>query len=415
MITKINTLQKIIIPFALFFSITIFAQTELASFFDNNMVLQRNERVAIWGHDKPGVKILVSGSWEEEATVKTNKEGAWSLNLQTPDAGGPYMVEIHGSEKITLKNVLIGEVWLCSGQSNMWIPLKGYNNSGINRNNETILNSKNDMIRFFTTEKKASLKPLVDVTGQWLVAEPATAVDFSALAYYFGVKLNDILNIPIGLIHTSWGGTVAETWTSGETIAQNPDFETSFSQLKKINLDDYASTIEKEIRKRVGEFTTVDQGMSGNQAIWAATDLDDRGWKTMKLPGIWEHNGLEAVDGVVWFRKEVTISQTDIGKDATINLGKGKQLTIEVKNQKSENILPRISSLATSPMSFPMFVTHDLTSSAINSMSVFSALIIFFTFVREWKIPASRFFCLRFTLISALSSPMSFITDEIKL
>ena len=124
-----------------------------------------------------------------------------------------------GAERQSLKNVLIGEVWLCSGQSNMWMPLKGYSNSGINGNNETILNSKNDMIRFFSTEKKASLKPLEDVTGQWLVAEPATAVDFSALAYYFGVKLNDILNIPIGLIHTSWGGSRVEAWMDQETLS----------------------------------------------------------------------------------------------------------------------------------------------------------------------------------------------------
>lgn len=220
MITKINNLKKIVILFTFFFSITLFAQTKLASFFNDNMVLQRNESVAIWGHDAPGIKIRVSGSWEEEATVKTNKEGVWKLNLQTPDAGGPYSVVIQGSEKITLKNVLIGEVWLCSGQSNMWMPLKGYNNSGINGNNETILNSKNNRIRFFSTKKEASLKPLEDVSGKWMVAKPSTVVNFSALAYYFGVKLNDILNIPVGLIHTSWGGSKVEAWMDQETLSK---------------------------------------------------------------------------------------------------------------------------------------------------------------------------------------------------
>ena len=177
---KIDALKKLVTLITIFCSITLFAQTELASFFNDNMVLQRNESVAIWGRDNPGVKISVSGSWNKEATVKTNSEGVWKLNLQTPGAGGPYSVEIRGSENITLKNVLIGEVWLCSGQSNMWMPLKGYTNSRINGSNETILNSKNNMIRFFHTKKNGSLQPLENVTGKWMVAEPATVVNFSA-------------------------------------------------------------------------------------------------------------------------------------------------------------------------------------------------------------------------------------------
>jgi sialate O-acetylesterase len=118
-------------------------------------------------------------------------------------AGGPHTVTIQGSEKITLSNVLIGEVWLCSGQSNMHMPLKGDYNASINGSNEAILHSKNDRIRFFTTKRQASLKPLQDVTGKWWLAEPATVVDFSALSYHFGFKLNDILDVPIGLINNS--------------------------------------------------------------------------------------------------------------------------------------------------------------------------------------------------------------------
>ena len=216
--TTNNIREKTLLLIALFLSITIFAQTKLPSFFSNDMVLQRNENVAIWGHDKSGVQITVSGTWGETETVKTNNEGNWKLRLKTPDAGGPYMLEIQGSDKITLNNVLIGEVWLCSGQSNMWMPLKGYTNSGINGSNETILHSKNDQIRFFTTKRQASLEPLQDVTGKWWVAEPATVVDFSALAYYFGFKLNDILDVPIGLINNSWGGSKVEAWIDQESL-----------------------------------------------------------------------------------------------------------------------------------------------------------------------------------------------------
>ena len=209
---------KTLLLITLFLSITIFAQTKLPSFFSNDMVLQRNEKVAIWGNDNSGVDITVSGSWGETETVKTNNEGNWKLRLATPKAGGPHTVIIQGSEKITLSNVLIGEVWLCSGQSNMHMPLKGDYNSRINGSNETILHSKNDRIRFFTTKREASLKPLQDVTGKWWLAEPTTVADFSALAYYFGFKLNEILDVPIGLINNSWGGSKVEAWIDQESL-----------------------------------------------------------------------------------------------------------------------------------------------------------------------------------------------------
>ena len=217
--------QKIIVLLFITFSSVVIAQTKLPSFFSDNMVLQRNESVAIWGYDNSGVQVTVSGSWGNEASIKSDKEGAWKLKLQTPEAGGPYTISIRGSKELELNNVLIGEVWLCSGQSNMNMPLKGYTNSGINGNNEAILNAKNDQIRFFNTEIKASLEPLKDVSGQWLEAEPSTVVDFSALAYYFGVKLHSVLNVPIGLIHTSWGGSSVEAWMDEQTLSQFEEIE----------------------------------------------------------------------------------------------------------------------------------------------------------------------------------------------
>ncbi len=215
---NIKKIRKAVLILLIGFTTTLIAQTQLPSFFSNNMVLQRNEGVSIWGQDSPNVEIEVSGSWGNKSYTKSNKEGFWKLKLQTPQAGGPYTVLINGSKQITLTNVLIGEVWLCSGQSNMAMPLKGLTNSPINGSNETILNSHNSQIRFFDTKKNTSLKPLNDVTGQWFLTDPSTVGDFSALAYYFGAKLQDVLNIPIGLIHTSWGGSTVEAWMDSQTI-----------------------------------------------------------------------------------------------------------------------------------------------------------------------------------------------------
>jgi sialate O-acetylesterase len=183
------------------------------------MVLQQNSNVTIWGRDKPNSKIGLAGSWGKESTVTADANGQWKLKLATPSYGGPHTLTIKGSNTVTLKNVMIGEVWLCSGQSNMEMPVKGFNNQPINGSGEAILNAKNDQIRLFTVKRAASLDPLDHVEGQWAEATPLTVKDFSATAYFFGKKLNGLLNVPIGLIHSSWGGSSVEAWMDKESLS----------------------------------------------------------------------------------------------------------------------------------------------------------------------------------------------------
>ncbi|MBU2906419.1 sialate O-acetylesterase [Arenibacter algicola] len=197
-----------------------YAQIELPSFFGDHMVLQQKDNVSIWGTDKPNTKIKIIGSWGEESTATANSQGQWKLKMKTPSYGGPYKLVIKGSNEVTFNNVMIGEVWLCSGQSNMEMPVKGFNNQPIDGSGEAILNSKNNQIRLFTVKRASSLEPLDKVEGQWAEASPATVRDFSATAYFFGKKLNTLLNVPIGLIHTSWGGSSVETWMDKETLSQ---------------------------------------------------------------------------------------------------------------------------------------------------------------------------------------------------
>lgn len=187
--------------------------------FSNGMVLQQQEQAAIWGMDKPGVKISVAGSWGKSASVQTDATGKWKLKLQTPAAGGPYTVTITGSNKIVLNNVLVGEVWLCSGQSNMEMPVKGNLNQPIIGSNEAILNSANDNIRLFNTPKTVSLTAVYDVKGMWRAASPAATGNFSAVAYFFARKVQSVLNVPVGIIQSDWGASTIESWMDAQTLS----------------------------------------------------------------------------------------------------------------------------------------------------------------------------------------------------
>ena len=196
------------------------AQTKLASIFSEHMVLQQNQKVSIWGTDDSKETIEITTSWGESEKTKADKNGNWKLKIQTPKAGGPYSITVNGSKKIILKDIMIGEVWLCSGQSNMEMPVKGFNNQAINGSQEAILNSTNNNIRMFTVKRNPSLTPLTNIEGVWKTAAPNTTGGFSAAAYFFGKKLESILNVPVGLVVTCWGGSSAEAWTDEETLKQ---------------------------------------------------------------------------------------------------------------------------------------------------------------------------------------------------
>lgn len=201
-------------------SISASAQTRVSPIFGDNMVMQQATNASVWGWDKTGQKVRVNTSWNnKDYTITADKEGKWILKVQTPKAGGPYTITVKGSKTIELNNVLIGEVWLCSGQSNMEMPVKGYRNQPILNSQEAILNSDNNYIREFAVKRTYNRVPQSDIEGEWKISNPENTGDFSATAYFFGRKLYRILNIPIGLIHSSWGGTDVLAWTDSVTVA----------------------------------------------------------------------------------------------------------------------------------------------------------------------------------------------------
>ena len=293
------------------------AQVKVPTYFSNNMVLQKGMAIPVWGWATPGEKVTVTLDQSSMSTT-ADKEGKWNVKLPAMNYGGPYQLTIQGKTNLSFENVMIGEVWVCSGQSNMEFQLI------TSKNGEAEVAASNyPNIRLFTVKKTISHQQQEKLQdGEWSQCSPATSSNFSAVGYFFGRELHQKLNVAIGLINSSWGGTIAETWTSEQTIGQNPDFTNQLAQLKKVNLDDYAKSVENEVKQRVGETSSIDKGMKNGQALWAAPAYNDAAWKTMELPGYIESNGLQGVDGIVWFRKEITLSADEAKQKSTLYLAK---------------------------------------------------------------------------------------------
>ena len=218
---KIKSL--ILISFLLCFQL-LNAQIRVASILGDNMVLQRNAMVNLWGTARPGQKLAIKIGWAKvKLQTKAAQNGKWLVKVKTPAAGGPYAITISsGNEKITLNNVLIGEVWICSGQSNMQMPIEGFRDMPVNHANDYIADANNDQIRLFTVSRAASSEPLDTCAGSWSVATTESVKKFSAIGYLFTKLLQHQLHIPVGIISTDWGGSRIEAWMDYETITQFP-------------------------------------------------------------------------------------------------------------------------------------------------------------------------------------------------
>lgn len=300
---------------------------EIPSIFSDNMVLQQNSIVSFWGKAKPGLKVNIKASWKESVNTTVNTEGSWLVQLTTPSAGGPFEINLQiGDSVITYKNVLTGEVWLCSGQSNMEMPLQGWPPQ------DTIANSKEEIekanypdIRLFTVSRAFSNKREFNCGGEWEACTPQTASGFSATAYYFGRKLFEELNIPIGLIHSSWGGTPVESWTSAEFLKEVDeyksildDIENSESDVKKYN-EWLISHPSIDVNDKVEPDKWMNLDFDDTECL--EIDYPDSNWKVMNLPTLWEATEVGSFDGVIWFRKKIQIPENWRGKDLVLELG----------------------------------------------------------------------------------------------
>ena len=189
------------------------AQVTLPAFFSDNMILQQKSTVQIWGSAPADSRVQLTTSWNKRSyKAKAGPNGKWRIHIATPIAGGPFTISIQQKNKIVLNNVLIGEVWLCSGQSNMDMPVKGYLNSPILGANDLLLNARNSQIRLFRIGKNTSAVPVPDVKGDWAEADVSTVNEFSAVGYQFAKYLQSHLGVPVGIIQSTWGGSPIEAW-----------------------------------------------------------------------------------------------------------------------------------------------------------------------------------------------------------
>jgi sialate O-acetylesterase len=211
------------------FSVISSADVRLPAIISDNMVLQTGTRVSLWGWADPNEEITVTRSWRQpDLTVQADDHGKWIFQVDAPATSGPHELTFKGKNTITVKNILVGEVWVCSGQSNMEMAVR----SAASAEQETA-GANYPQIRLFTVEKKVADKPLDDCKGKWVACSPETVGYFSAAGYFFGRELYKELKQPIGLIHTSWGGTAAEAWTSPAALQENPNLEPILTRYKE--------------------------------------------------------------------------------------------------------------------------------------------------------------------------------------
>jgi sialate O-acetylesterase len=302
------------------------AKLKLPALIGDNMLLQQKTNAKIWGKAAPGQKIQVTASWKANGEAVTGKDGKWQVELSTPAAGGPYTMTIASNDTmININNVLIGEVWLCSGQSNMEMPLAGWPpNDTIEHSKSAISAAANNHIRLFNVQRALAYEPLDECTGKWEVCNTSTVQSFSATAYFFGRTLYDELKIPIGLIESTWGGTPVEAWTSAPSLETSGEFKKDLSEMRESapKAKEYMAWIENH--KQVEVKNVPDNvkwlNLNFNDEACSKPDFDDSGWHVMNLPGLWE-NTIGEFDGVVWFRKTVEIMQQMSGQNLLLSLG----------------------------------------------------------------------------------------------
>ncbi|RYU95080.1 sialate O-acetylesterase [Emticicia agri] len=312
-------IDRIIFTALLLITLPAYSEVKLPRLVSDGMVLQQNAKVQLWGWAKAGEAITLQFNNQTYHT-KTATDGKWQLTILTKKAGGPYEMTISGENQLKVKDILLGEVWVCSGQSNMVLPMERVKEKYA----DVIAKTNNPLIRhFFIPTRYNFNQPLEDFqSGKWEAATPENIMRFTATGYFFARKLFDKYQVPIGLINASVGGTPVEAWISEDGLKAFPQYLSLTRQVKD-------SAYVNQVRRTEGAITSQwysnlrknDAGMNGPKK-WFENDYDASAWPTMTLPNFWEDAGLKNTNGVVWFRKEIEVPESMTGKVAKFYLGR---------------------------------------------------------------------------------------------
>lgn len=293
------------------------AKLSLPALVGDGMVLQRNVAIPIWGWANPAENILIEFKGKVY-NAKTNTQGKWELKLDQQTTGGSFNMLIKGeSEEINIKNILIGDVWVCSGQSNMYMKIKDLGDAYTLKDDDNISQIRSiEVAKVTSFAKEANFKSI-----GWREATTMHLPAFSAVAYFFAKELYQQNKIPIGLISTSWGGTKAEAWLSLDGLKEFPHYVNRFHNVKDPSFRETVLQKEKdELNAWQQKVRSLDKGFQSAKN-WSAIDFDDTQWKRIILPNYWEKQlELKNFDGVVWFRKEIELTKADLGRRSTLFL-----------------------------------------------------------------------------------------------
>ena len=300
-------------------SITSAQELSVSPFFSSYAVIQRDEQIRIWGTTEPREKVTAEFNGKS-AEATADDTGRWQLDFPAMKAGGPHTLTVSDDdETVTSKNILIGDVWVCSGQSNM-----GFRLENDIRGAETIANAKNDLVRLMQVNRRTSNDPIESVVSRgWRPDRPDYAERFSAVGYYFGQQIQSELGVPVGMIESTWGGTPAEAWTPEPALRAG----SSWSQSILESIPSYDLTPE-ETEKLVAEYEAkhaayIERILAEEPGLgegWHESTLDDSDWVTFDAPQFWEPV-IGNIDGIVWLRKTITLDESQTNADATLNLG----------------------------------------------------------------------------------------------
>ena len=304
------------------FAANLQAEVILPFVFTDHMILQQKSTLHVEGTATPSATVLFQTTWTHKTlTAIADAGGRWSLDIATPKAGGPYRMTFSDGTPTVIDDVLVGEVWLASGQSNMEMPVAGWGK--VLNYEEEIRNASYPSIRLFKSVKTTSVKPqssVRDELGGWQPCTPQTVPEFSALGYFYARQLWQTLKVPVGIIDTTWGGTTAEAWTSAATLATVTGFEEQIAAMKALGFD-YDRIHAAYLQQREAWLQEMDKGSNCHGDGWQSPTLDDGGWKTIDLPQYFDAREMQGFDGVVYFRRTVALPASWAGREVQLDFG----------------------------------------------------------------------------------------------